>query len=205
MKLVELQIKGISYSETQSGTYALILNEAEGDRKLPIVIGGFEAQAIAISLEQEIKPTRPLTHDLFKNFASRFEIHVKQVIIHKLLDGVFYASLICERDEIEEIIDSRTSDAIAMALRFNAPIYTYDTILKRAGFTAAVSGTNERKLSEDNWIQEFVTEQSKQPDLPDRLEKISLSKLRTLLKKFVTAEDYEKAALIRDEISKRNA
>jgi len=92
-----------------------------------------------------------------------------------------------------------------MALRFNAPIYTYDTILKRAGFTAAVSGTNERKLSEDNWIQEFVTEQSKQPDLPDRLEKISLSKLRTLLKKFVTAEDYEKAALIRDEISKRNA
>ena len=205
MKLVELQIKGISYSETQSGTYALILNEAEGDRKLPIVIGGFEAQAIAISLEQEIKPTRPLTHDLFKNFASRFEIHVKQVIIHKLLDGVFYASLICERDEIEEIIDSRTSDAIAMALRFNAPIYTYDTILKRAGFTAAVSGTNERKLSEDNWIQEFVTEQSKQLDLPDRLEKISLSKLRTLLKKFVTAEDYEKAALIRDEISKRNA
>ena len=205
MKLVELQIKGISYSETQSGTYALILNEAEGDRKLPIVIGGFEAQAIAISLEQEIKPTRPLTHDLFKNFASRFEIHVKQVIIHKLLDGVFYASLICERDEIEEIIDSRTSDAIAMALRFNAPIYTYDTILKRAGFTAAVSGTNERKLSEDNWIQEFVTEQSKQPDLPNRLEKISLSKLRTLLKKFVTAEDYEKAALIRDEISKRNA
>ena len=204
MKLVELQIKGISYSETQSGTYALILNEAEGDRKLPIVIGGFEAQAIAISLEQEIKPTRPLTHDLFKNFASRFEIHVKQVIIHKLLDGVFYASLICERDEIEEIIDSRTSDAIAMALRFNAPIYTYDTILKRAGFTAAVSGTNERKLSEDNWIQEFVTEQSKQLDLPDRLEKISLSKLRTLLKKFVTAEDYEKAALIRDEISKRN-
>ena len=205
MKLVELQIKGISYSETQSGTYAIILNEAEGDRKLPIVIGGFEAQAIAISLEQEIKPTRPLTHDLFKNFASRFEIHVKQVIIHKLLDGVFYASLICERDEIEEIIDSRTSDAIAMALRFNAPIYTYDTILKRAGFTAAVSGTNERKLSEDNWIQEFVTEQSKQPDLPNRLEKISLSKLRTLLKKFVTAEDYEKAALIRDEISKRNA
>ena len=205
MKLVELQIKGISYSETQSGTYALILNEAEGDRKLPIVIGGFEAQAIAISLEQEIKPTRPLTHDLFKNFASRFEIHVKQVIIHKLLDGVFYASLICERDEIEEIIDSRTSDAIAMALRFNAPIYTYDTILKRAGFTAAVSGSNERKLSEDNWIQEFVTEQSKQPDLPDRLEKISLSKLKTLLKKFVTAEDYEKAALIRDEITKRNA
>ena len=203
MKLVELEIKGISFSETQSGTYALILNEMEGNRKLPIVIGGFEAQAIAISLEQEIKPTRPLTHDLFKNFASRFEIHVKQVIIHKLLDGVFYASLICERDQIEEIIDSRTSDAIAMALRFNAPIFTYDTILKKAGFTAAISTTNDRKLSEDNWIQEFITEQSKQTNLPDKLEKISLSKLKTLLKKFVTAEDYEKAALIRDEISKR--
>lgn len=203
MKLVELEIKGISFSETQSGTYALILNEMEGNRKLPIVIGGFEAQAIAISLEQEIKPTRPLTHDLFKNFASRFEIHVKQVIIHKLLDGVFYASLICERDQIEEIIDSRTSDAIAMALRFNAPIFTYDAILKKAGFTAAISTTNDRKLSEDNWIQEFVTEQSKQTNLPDKLEKISLSKLKTLLKKFVTAEDYEKAALIRDEISKR--
>ena len=203
MKLVELEIKGISFSETQSGTYALILNEMEGNRKVPIVIGGFEAQAIAISLEQEIKPTRPLTHDLFKNFASRFEIHVKQVIIHKLLDGVFYASLICERDQIEEIIDSRTSDAIAMALRFNAPIFTYDTILKKAGFTAAISTTNDRKLSEDNWIQEFVTEQSKQTNLPDKLEKISLSKLKTLLKKFVTAEDYEKAALIRDEISKR--
>ena len=204
MKLVELKIKGISYSETQSGTYALILNEAEGDRKLPIVIGGFQAQAIAISLEKEIKPTRPLTHDLFKNFASRFEIHVKQVIIHKLLDGVFYASLICERDEIEEIIDSRTSDAVALALRFNAPIFTYDTILKRAGFSAAISTTSERKLSEDNWIQEFVTNQSKQPTaLPERLEKISLSKLKTLLKKFVTSEDYEKAALIRDEISKR--
>jgi bifunctional DNase/RNase len=189
MKLVELKIKGISYSETQSGTYALILNEAEGDR---------------ISLEKEIKPTRPLTHDLFKNFASRFEIHVKQVIIHKLLDGVFYASLICERDKIEEIIDSRTSDAVALALRFNAPIFTYDTILKRAGFSAAISTSNERKLSEDNWIQEFVTEQSKQPTaLPEKLEKISLSKLKTLLKKFVTAEDYEKAALIRDEISKR--
>ena len=150
-------------------------------------------------------PSRPLTHDLFKNFSSRFEIHVKQVIIHKLLDGVFYSSLICERDEIEEIIDSRTSDAIALALRFNAPIFTYDTILKRAGFSAALSTSNERKLSEDNWIQEFVAEQSKQPTaLPEKLEKISLRKLKTLLKKFVSQEDYEKAALIRDEISKRN-
>ena len=203
MSLVKLQVNRISYSQNQSGAYALILDEVEGLRKLPVIIGEFEAQSIAVVLDDDIQLQRPFTHDLFRNFSERFEIHVKQVIIHKLLDGVFYASLICERDQIEEIIDSRTSDAIAMALRFNAPIFTYDTILKKAGFTAAISTTNDRKLSEDNWIQEFVTEQSKQTNLPDKLEKISLSKLKTLLKKFVTAEDYEKAALIRDEISKR--
>ena len=203
MSLVKLEVNRISYSQNQSGAYALILDEVEGLRKLPVIIGEFEAQSIAVVLDDDIQLQRPFTHDLFRNFSERFEIHVKQVIIHKLLDGVFYASLICERDQIEEIIDSRTSDAIAMALRFNAPIFTYDTILKKAGFTAAISTTNDRKLSEDNWIQEFVTEQSKQTNLPDKLEKISLSKLKTLLKKFVTAEDYEKAALIRDEISKR--
>ena len=123
MSLVRLNIKGISYSQTQNGAYALILNEVDGDRKLPIVIGAFEAQSIAIALEKEIKPPRPLTHDLFKNFSDRFDIVVKQVIIHKLVDGVFYSSLICERDKIEEIIDARTSDAIALALRFDAPIF----------------------------------------------------------------------------------
>ena len=105
MSLVKLTIKGISYSQTQNGAYALILNEVDGERKLPIVIGAFEAQSIAIALEKEIKPPRPLTHDLFKNFADRFDIVVKQVIIHKLVDGVFYSSIICERDKIEEIID----------------------------------------------------------------------------------------------------
>ena len=128
MSLVKLHIKGISYSQTQNGAYALILNEADGDRKLPIVIGAFEAQSIAIALEKEIKPPRPLTHDLFKNFADRFDIVVKQVIIHKLVDGVFFSSIICERDKIEEIIDARTSDAIALAIRFNAPIFTYKNI-----------------------------------------------------------------------------
>ena len=133
MSLVKLTIKGISYSQTQNGAYALILNEVDGDRKLPIVIGAFEAQSIAIALEKEIKPPRPLTHDLFKNFAERFDIVVKQIIIHKLVDGVFYSSIICERDKIEEIIDARTSDAIALALRFNAPIFTYKNILDKAG------------------------------------------------------------------------
>ena len=105
MKLIQMTVRGISYSETQTGAYALILNEEKGERKLPIIIGGFEAQSIAIALEQEVKPSRPLTHDLFKNFGERFKITVKQVIIHKLVDGVFYASLICEHDKIEEIID----------------------------------------------------------------------------------------------------
>ena len=205
MKLIQLTIKGISYSETQTGAYALILKEAEGDRRLPIIIGGFEAQSIAIALEKELKPKRPLTHDLFKNFAERFNIYVKQVIIHKLVDGVFYSSLICERDKIEEIIDARTSDAIAMALRFNAPIFVYDSILKQAGFTSEEISKDDGDKSEDNWIKSFVAEQSKQKELPDDLKKLSLSKLKTLLNKLVNLEDYEKAVKIRDEISKRES
>ena len=205
MKLIQLTIKGISYSETQTGAYALILKEAEGDRRLPIIIGGFEAQSVAIALEKELKPKRPLTHALFKNFAERFNIYVKQVIIHKLVDGVFYSSLICERDKIEEIIDARTSDAIAMALRFNAPIFVYDLILKQAGFSSEEISKDDGDKSEDNWIQSFVAEQSKQKELPDDLKKLSLSKLKTLLNKLVNLEDYEKAVKIRDEISKRES
>src|SRR5690606_29812385 len=121
------------YSDTQNGAYALILNVVEGERKLPIVIGAFEAQAIAIAIEDDLKPARPLTHDLFKTFCDRFAIVVKQVIIHKLVDGVFYSSIICEREGVEEIIDARTSDAISLALRFDAPIFTYKNILDKAG------------------------------------------------------------------------
>ena len=204
MKLIQMSVRGISYSETQTGAYALILSEEKGDRKLPIIIGGFEAQSIAIALEQEVKPSRPLTHDLFKSFGERFEIYVKQVIIHKLVDGVFYASLICERDKIEEIIDSRTSDAIALALRYKAPIYTYNSILKKAGFTAAVSGES-KKLSEDNWIQNFVKEQSNQNEELGDLKKISIAKLKSLLAKLVSQENYENAARVRDELSKRKS
>ena len=204
MKLVKMKVNGISYSETQTGAYALILSENDGNRKLPIIIGGFEAQSIAIALEQEIKPSRPLTHDLFKSFAERFSIHVKQVIIHKLVDGVFYASIICSRDKIEEIIDSRTSDAIALALRYKAPIFIYDSILKKAGFTAALT-SQEKKLSEDNWIQNFVTEQSSKNEEIGDLKKLSISKLKALLTKLVNQESYEKAARIRDELSKRKS
>ena len=205
MKLIQLTIKGISFSETQTGAYALILKEAEGDRRLPIIIGGFEAQSVAIALEKELKPKRPLTHDLFKNFAERFNIYVKQVIIHKLVDGVFYSSLICERDKIEEIIDARTSDAIAMALRFNAPIFVYDSILKQAGFSSEEISKDDGDKSEDNWVQSFIEEKSKQKELPGDLKKLSLSKLKTLLNKLVNLEDYEKAVKIRDEISKRES
>ena len=197
-----MTVKGISYSETQTGAYALILSETEGDRKLPVIIGGFEAQSIAIALEKDVKPSRPLTHDLFKSFGERFEIIVKQVIIHKLVDGIFYASIICVRDKIEEIIDSRTSDAIALAIRYNAPIFTYDSILKKAGFTAAVP-SGEKKLSEDNWIQNFVSEQKNKTDLNEDLSKLSLKKLKDLLSNLVLQENYEKAARVRDELSKR--
>ena len=204
MDLIQMKVRGISYSETQTGAYALILNEEKGERKLPIIIGGFEAQSIAIALEQEVKPSRPLTHDLFKSFGERFNINIKQVIIHKLVDGIFFSSLICERDKIEEIIDARTSDAIALALRFEAPIYAYDSILKKAGFTAAIS-ENSKKLSEDKWIQNFVTEQTgKNEDIGD-LKKLSVSKLKSLLTKLVSQENYEKAAKVRDELSKRKS
>lgn len=204
MDLIQMTVRGISYSETQTGAYALILNEEKGERKLPIIIGGFEAQSIAIALEQEVKPSRPLTHDLFKSFGERFNIHVKQVIIHKLVDGIFFSSIICERDKIEEIIDARTSDAIALALRFDAPIYAYDSILKKAGFKAAIS-ENSKKPSEDKWIQNFVTEQTnKNQDIGD-LKKLSVSKLKSLLTKLVSQENYEKAAKVRDELSKRKS
>ena len=204
MDLIQMTVRGISYSETQTGAYALILNEEKGERKLPIIIGGFEAQSIAIALEQEVKPSRPLTHDLFKSFGERFNIYVKQVIIHKLVDGIFFSSLICERDKIEEIIDARTSDAIALAIRYNAPIYAYDSILKKAGFTAAIS-ENSKKLSEDKWIQNFVKEQSNRNEDIGDLKKLSVSKLKSLLTKLVNQENYEKAAKVRDELSKRKS
>ena len=203
MKLIQLKINGISYSETQSGAYALILSELDGGRRLPIIIGGFEAQSVAIALDKELKPKRPLTHDLFKSFADRYNIYVKQVIINKLMDGVFFSSLICEKDKTEEIIDSRTSDAIAMALRFNAPIFIYDSILNEAGFDEKNINKTKKNKSDESWIQSFVKEEGKQMRVPDDLNKLPLSKLKSLLDKLVNLEDYEKAVKIRDEISKR--
>ncbi|MBQ0787201.1 MAG: bifunctional nuclease family protein [Oceanihabitans sp.] len=204
MSLVKLNIKGISYSQTQNGAYALILNEVDGDRKLPIVIGAFEAQSIAIALEKEIRPPRPLTHDLFKNFADRFDIVVKQVIIHKLVDGVFYSSLICERDKIEEIIDARTSDAIALALRFQAPIFTYKNILDKAGIYLKVNPEKEDDtLGDDILLDALVTEELETESPSETFASKTIEDLHNMLDEAVANEDYEKAAHIRDEISKR--
>ena len=208
MSLVRLKIKGISYSQTQNGAYALILNEVDGDRKLPIVIGAFEAQSIAIALEKEIKPPRPLTHDLFKNFSDRFDIVVKQVIIHKLVDGVFYSSIICERDKIEEIIDARTSDAIALALRFNAPIFTYKTILDKAGIFLKFSSKEKKDENDDSIMVDEILQEGETVEIEqgatDGYTELTIEELNQELNKAVSKEDYEKAAKLRDEISKRN-
>jgi bifunctional DNase/RNase len=201
MSLIKLTIKGISYNQTQSGAYALVLSEMEGTRTLPIIIGAFEAQSIAIALEKEIRPPRPLTHDLFKTFSERFEVNVKQVIIHKLVDGIFFSSLICEKDGMEEIIDTRTSDAIAIAVRFQAPIYTYENILDKAGIYL--------KIEEEIAIRESLDPETVEVQLEDDssgagFASLSLKELHNKLNEAVANEDYELAAKIRDEISKRS-
>ena len=201
MVLVEMIIKGISYSQGQTGAYALILSEVNGNRNLPIIIGAFEAQSIAIGLEKEINPPRPITHDLMYNCFVRYGIIVKQIIIHKLVDGVFYSSLICVRDEIEEIIDARTSDAVALSIRFNSPIFTYENILKKAGFTNDKSDKGSGN-NDDQWIKNFIKEQTSNEGEKD-FSKVALKDLKVLLKKFVKDEDYESAAKVRDELSNR--
>lgn len=203
MSLILLTIKGISYSQTQSGAYALVLSEIEGARTLPIIIGAFEAQSIAIALETEIRPPRPLTHDLFKTFSDTFNINIKEVIIHKLVDGVFFSSLICEKDGKEEVIDTRTSDAIAIAVRFNAPIYTYENILDKAGIYLKV----EEELAIENNLepkQETTTTLEFEEEEKINYSDLSLKELNEQLDTAVADENYELAATIRDEISKRS-
>lgn len=191
MSLIRLTINRISYSKTHNGAYALLLNEKNGNRKLPIVIGGFEAQSIAVALESEIRPPRPLTHDLFKNFSDCFEIKIKQVIIHKIVDGVFFSSLICVRDKIEEIIDSRTSDAIALAIRFDSPIFTYESVLEKAGIELKVEDVKKPNKS--------VNKAGEKIDY----KKLSVNQLDKAISIAVKNEDYELAAHLRDEINKR--
>jgi bifunctional DNase/RNase len=206
MSLILLTIKGISYSQTQNGAYALVLHEVGGDRTIPIVIGAFEAQAIAIAMEKEITPPRPLTHDLFKNFADCFHIQLKKVLIHKLVDGVFYSSIVCERDGIEEAIDARTSDAIALALRFAAPIFTYPNILDKAGVSRKSNTSAEDQELDDDILTpltELEEEDDDQATNSSPFSHFSIAELYESLDAAIQDEDYEKAARLRDELDNR--
>jgi bifunctional DNase/RNase len=193
MKRVKLKVMGISYSQTQSGAYALILIEENGDRRIPIIIGGFEAQAIVIKLEN-LDPPRPLTHDLFKKFADEFNIAIIEVMIYKLEEGVFFSKLVCNNGVKEYSIDSRTSDAVAIALRFGCPIYITDEILKKAGITV---NSPENELSSVNEVENFFEPESTKYDT------YSDEELFKMIDEAIKTEDYEKAAAVRDEISKR--
>lgn len=193
MKRVKLKVTGISYSQTQSGAYALILNEEKGDRRIPIIIGGFEAQAIVIKLEN-LNPPRPLTHDLFKMFSDEFGISILEVFIYKLEEGVFFSKLVCNNGEKEISIDSRTSDAVALALRFGCPIFITEEILEKAGFTINPSSPD---TSAGNSVDSILEpESTKYDSFPDE-------ELYKMIDESVKTEDYERAAAIRDEIEKR--
>lgn len=193
MEKIKLDIAGLSYSQTQSGAYALVLSEVIGKRRLPIIIGGFEAQAIAIELEK-MTPSRPLTHDLFKNFSDHFKINLVEVIIYNLVEGIFFAKLICEQNGKEVEIDSRTSDAIALAVRFESPIYTYEFVLNSAGIIL-----DDDKNDKDEIPPEISLEKiTKNPS-----ERMSLKELKKHLKNSIDNEDYEAASRFRDEINNR--
>jgi uncharacterized protein len=196
MKKVKLNILGLSYSQTQTGAYALVLSEAEGTRRIPIIIGAVEAQAIAIQLEG-LKPPRPLTHDLFLNVALAFNIEIKEVLIHKLEEGIFYAEIVCEQNKNRIRVDSRTSDAIALALRFECPIYTTEEIMEKAGIIMEFEeGTEENENVESSETKEGTP-------VKINYAEYTLEELNDLLDAAISEEDYEKASQIRDEINKR--
>jgi bifunctional DNase/RNase len=199
--LVKLNIKGISYSQTQTGAYALILEEELGQRKLPIIIGSFEAQSIALALEKDIRTPRPLTHDLFVSIGRAFSFFVKGVFIHKLEDGVFYSNILFEdKDGNEEEIDSRTSDAIALAIRFDSPIYALETVMEKAGIHLEVQEREEQSIaSAIREIEEEVARQEKKYDFSMK----TVEELKQEMKEAVQNEDYELAARLRDELDKR--
>ena len=203
MELVELKIQGISYSDNTSGAFALILQETNGNRKLPVVIGGFEAQAIAIGLEKKIKTSRPLTHELFKRFADKFGIKLNHIIINKLTDGVFFSNIVCEDNDKVIKIDSRTSDAIALSLRFNAPIFVKKNILDEAGFEDDIKYSDEVNLTDNNFFDS--KEPEKKSHKPKDIKKISTNKIKKMLENSIEDEDYEMAAKLRDELNLRKS
>jgi bifunctional DNase/RNase len=196
MEKVKLEIVGLSYSQTQSGAYALVLSEVDGKRRLPIIIGGFEAQAIAIELEK-MSPTRPLTHDLFKSFAELHEIKINEVLIYNLSEGIFYAKLICEQNGKITEIDARTSDAIAIGIRVGCPVFTYEKILSSAGIK--LDETDEGSPKELGSVEKETKKKT------ENVKEMSISQLEEELNKAIETEDYEKASKIRDEINRRSS
>ena len=197
MNKIKLEILGLSSSQSQSGSFALVLGEEYGNRRLPIIIGMFEAQAIAIEIEK-IVPNRPMTHDLFKSFAQQFRFAVTEIVISDLKEGVFYAKIVCSDGIRTTEIDARPSDAIAIGLRFNVPIYTYETILSEAGIVFTDSPDEEEPL--------VKSEEKPRPSqaTPERFKDIPFEQLKLMLEEALEKEDYERAARIRDELNKRN-
>lgn len=201
MSKIKLNVLGISYSQTQTGAYALVLTEERGERRIPIIIGGFEAQAIAIQLEG-LKPPRPLTHDLFLNFAMSFGINLIEVNIYRLEEGVFYSKLICNNGSKDIAIDARTSDAIALALRFKCPMYTTEDILQKSGIVIDIQEKSEGKSTKSK----SVDIEKKETSLTSKVSKyknLDINALEELLKEAIKHEEYEKASIIQNEIEKR--
>ncbi|WP_432712935.1 bifunctional nuclease domain-containing protein [Pedobacter sp.] len=202
MKKVKLDIVGLSYSQTQSGAYALVLGEVNGRRRLPIIIGAFEAQAIAIEIEK-MTPSRPLTHDLFKSFAQAYQIEIQEVLIYNLVDGVFFAKLICSDGKNTREIDARTSDAIALAVRFKAAIYTYEFIISSAGIV--IEGNDLLFLENMDTMAKEKGSEDMNTSIPGtNYKSLSVEELHQKLQEAIAEEAYEKAARIRDELNKRN-
>ncbi|MGH2622288.1 MAG: bifunctional nuclease domain-containing protein [Sphingobacterium sp.] len=215
MKKIKLDIVGLSYSQTQSGAYALVLGEIGGNRRLPVIIGAFEAQSIAVEIEK-MTPSRPLTHDLFKSFANTFQITVEEILIYNLIDGVFFAKLICKNGTKKSEIDARTSDAVALAIRFECPIFTYDFIMNSAGiviegndfaFLENIENLNSYKSQEtdSNNLESESTNTPPLSEKPSPYQSLSLEQLEKTLEKAIENEQYETAAKIRDEIEKRQS
>ncbi len=202
MKKTQMEIIALSHSVTQSNNYAVVLQEKDKKRRLPIVIGGFEAQAIAVAIER-MRPNRPLTHDLFKNVMDTFHIQLESILINELRDGIFYSQLVCSHKGIKEYIDSRTSDAIALAVRFGVPIYANDSVLEEAGITLEedAEGRSITAASGEGEKAEHIQTGKKKAEWS--FEDYSIEELQKILEDVIEKEDYERAALIRDEINKR--
>ena len=204
MELVELKIHGISYSDNTSGAFAIILDEVNGNKKLPIVIGSYEAQSIAIALEKKIKTSRPLTHELFKGFADKFNITLNHIVIHKLSDGVFYSNMVCEKDNEVVKVDSRTSDAIALSIRFDAPIFVTKEILAEAGFEDDKKYSKDLNLTDEKFFNDgHISSPDYNTEKAKDIKKISTRNIKKMVEKSIQNEDYELAARLRDELDLR--